>query len=108
MKRGEFFTAHNSTNGVVAVKVKGYFEDGIGICKAGEYWSATHLVTGLKITPLAAPYKTAKEALSQAKKLIAENREKAEEKIQFTLKSREYQAFLQSMTAQMNPWEVTK
>jgi hypothetical protein len=87
---------------IFAEKTTGYSEGDIGlhsdIDSGGDrFWMATHIPTGRKLTPTA--NKTARLALSEAKRIIAAVPE-FDKRIQETMDTEEYKTFTQSRYAQ--------
>ena len=57
---------------IVAAKTTGYSDGDIGLHKEQGFWVATHIPTGTRLTPKHLRNKTAKTALTEAKRLISE------------------------------------
>ena len=102
MKKDTFYrcVSHDEVGGkpqVVALKTKGYSEGDIGLYKdpLQKVWFATHIPTGLQLPSHQSDNKTAKAALAEAKRRIAE-RPDYNQKIQDHLRSKNHAAFLKS------------
>jgi hypothetical protein len=97
MRKAAFYRClKNEEDGrVFAAKTTGFSDGDIGIHKAGDYWFATYIPVGCKITPILSHKKTPAAALKEAKNIIAENPD-FEARIQEMMNDDSYQAFSQS------------
>jgi L-rhamnose isomerase len=94
MTKTTFYLQELTGGCYTARKVSGYSEGDIGVHKLGNNtWSATHIPTGTKLTP--SNYKTAKQALSEAKNSIVAHAD-YDERVQKTMESESYKAFARS------------
>jgi hypothetical protein len=84
---------------IYASKTTGFSDGDIGLHKAGDYWFATYIPVGRKITPTLSHHKTRAAALREAKILIAGNSD-FEVRIQEVKNGDAYRVFSQSRYAQ--------
>lgn len=67
MRKDTFYKCcRDADKKVVAVKTTGYSEGDIGVHKEEGFWVATHIPTGLLLTPKTSRNKTIKQALNEA------------------------------------------
>ncbi len=86
MRKNTFYRcAWDSDKKITAIKTTGYSENDIGVHKEDGFWVATHIPTGLLLTPKTSRNKTTKQTLNEAKKII-ENHMKNPDRIQFAIK----------------------
>jgi hypothetical protein len=79
-----------------AKRVSGYTEGNVGLHKQpDDFWIASHLPTGLRISPILSKNKTRKEALREALKLINE-RQDYKKLVDSFMESENYKQFAQS------------
>ena len=96
MKKDTFYRCvKDDKKRVVAAKITGYSDGDIGLHKEQGFWVATHIPTGTKLTPKYSRNKTAKTALTEAKRLISEKTD-FEQYIQKYMDGDIYDAFQKS------------
>lgn len=89
----------DSDRKVTAVKTTGYSEGDIGVHKEEGFWVATHIPTGLLLTPKTSRNKTMKQAWNEASERI-NSHENFAKLVEKALKSKEHQSFSDSRYAQ--------
>jgi len=95
VRKDTFYRCVREDKKIVAIKTTGYSENNIGIHKEGGFWIATHIPTGMRLTPLSSRNKSIKQALNEAKRLISEH-DDFEKLLQARLESEIYEKFVQS------------
>lgn len=80
---------------IIAQKTFGFSEGDIGLNEINGMWEATHIPTGMKLSPNIPQYKTAKAALSNTEKRIADNAN-FKKLIEQCMESNHYRAFCKS------------
>lgn len=100
MRKDTFYRcAWDSDKKITAIKTTGYSENDIGVHKEDGFWVATHIPTGLLLTPKTSRNKTTKQTLNEAKKII-ENHPNFDEILKRQLESKHYRAFADSRYSQ--------
>ena len=95
MKKDTFYRCVKEDKRIVAAKITGYSDGDIGLHEEQGFWVATHIPTGTKLTPKYSRNKTAKTALTEAKRLISEKTD-FEQYIQKYMDGDIYDAFQKS------------
>lgn len=72
MRKDNFYRCVKEDKRIVAAKTADFSDGDIGLHKEQGFWVATHIPTGMKLTPTYSRNKTAKTALTEAKRLISE------------------------------------
>ena len=98
MRKDYFYISDKDpeTKEISALKVTGYSEGDIGVHKTKDYWTATHIPTGLRLTSYEnlGKHKTRQQALKEANKVL-EN-PVCEKSIEKHKETEAYEAFRQS------------
>ena len=94
MLRDDFYRFCEDQDGQCAYKTNGYSDGDIGLHEEKGCWIATHIPTGMMITPTTSRHKSSIYALNEAKRITAAP--EFEERFAKIKKTQMYKAFKQS------------